>query len=131
MIRRRLHDPPEDFLPRRPLSRRIQVRLSEVDAPYVRYSPAPSSISGTTTPTSESDSLSSHHDSAAVDPPDPGLITVYLRQNRAVCNICIQDFQRRQVEQTEPLEPLRQLPCNHVFHVGTVFLRKAEDKYIN
>lgn len=91
--------------------------LSEVDAPYVRYIPAPSPSSGSTI--SGRSSASSAHDFTVANA--QGIQIVSLPQYRVVCSICMEDFQSSQVEKTEPPERLRKLPCKHIFHVWQPF----------
>ncbi|KIO17960.1 hypothetical protein M407DRAFT_12100 [Tulasnella calospora MUT 4182] len=71
--------------------------LSEIDAPYVRYSPAPSSKSGSEI--SRNGSVSSDHHSVIESLEEDQILTTYLPDFRALCNICLVEFERSQAEQ--------------------------------
>lgn len=98
--------------------------LSEIDAPYVRYSPAPSSKSGSEI--SRNGSVSSDHHSVIESLEEDQILTTYLPDFRALCNICLVEFERSQAEQVDQLEPLRILHGSHVFHANCITQATAQ-----
>jgi len=107
------------------------------DFPLVRYVPATETML---------DSLAIGHDvyrgPAGRDQSweESTLSDVYLESHNARCNFCLIDFEaprrssrepRQQPEKPAP-EPLRQLPCDHVFHVSILNLCPSQiPKWIN